>query len=263
MFFPISFCLFVLCYVLFHPRPSTAAVTRPGYKLGPSLAPDRAWCWPSSTHCLAPLRAQTAAFFLWQRQQEKKKRATGWQQDTQLVEVSCVCGPEAEAAIRRLGRGSCLTASTRKHKGRRRSCSEAPAGQGSAQTFWSSSKFAATGWGERRRTQSAAMKKVTKWRKARPCERSRLWTGAFLEWRCHKQVAFCRSEWKLETALEGCRCCCCCRRSHILTLWIFSKTNTKMNAALEVNSNQILCECKSPRLWKHTSADHLTNHVAI
>lgn len=74
MFFPISFCLFVLCYVLFHPRPSTAAVTRPGYKLGPSLAPDRAWCWPSSTHCLAPLRAQTAAFFLWQRQQEKKKK---------------------------------------------------------------------------------------------------------------------------------------------------------------------------------------------
>lgn len=60
----------------------------------------------------------------------------------------------------------------------------------------------------------------------------------------------------LETALEG------CRRRHILTLWISSKTNTKMNAALEVNSNQIL-ECKSQRLWKHTSADHLTNHVAI
>lgn len=151
MFFPqyLSMCLFcaLCCFIPVPPLPQTPAVTRPGYKLGPSLAPDRAWCWPSSTHSLAPLRAQAAAFFLWQRQQGEKKGRLAGNRTLSWLRSAAIVDAEAEAAIRRLGRGSCSTASTRKHKGRRRSCSEAPAGQGSAQTFWSSKRVCSDGLG--------------------------------------------------------------------------------------------------------------------
>lgn len=275
MFFSqyLSVCLFcaLCCFIPVPPLPQTPAVTRPGYKLGPSLAPDRAWCWPSSTHSLAPLRAQAAAFFLWQRQQGKKKgdwlatgHSAGWGQlRLWTPKQKQPYGGSAGARARRR--------QLENTKGDGEVAPRPPQAKAAPRPFGVAASL------QRRVGARGAVHKVQPWKrspngvKARVLVNgSRLWTGAFSSdalgladlcsvhsaRRCHKQVAFCRSEWKLEAALEG------CRRRHILTLWIFSKTNTKMNAALEVNSNQIL-ECKSQRLWKHTSADHLTNHVAI